>query len=301
MKMKRTLSIPLTLLVCLVPLGAQVTAAEADPLLMSDRGQEIRAQEFRQDWLALPPAEQTRIRAEGKAELLLRQLMRRKHMAAEAERRGLDKTPRIQAKLEEARLDILARALRDQVEAELPLPDFTALAQERYATRQSELTTQGEYQVAHILLRVTCEAERAAKLAKIQDLKAQLAAGGDFAELARGHSEDASATSGGELGGWLTADQLDPDFAAVLAQLPDGGISDPVPTRYGYHLIQRLAFRPAGVKPFAEVQEQLEQEIRAAYVRTRLGEAQNTFNPSPAAQVDQAALEALLVELDKAP
>lgn len=297
---KRSLS-GLTLLLVATGLSTGLLATEADPILMSDRGQVVHAQELRRAWQALPPAEQTRLLAPGGGEEVLARLLRQKLMAAEAVRLGLDQEPRIQAKLEDARLAILGAALRERVEADTPLPDLTDLARERYATRQAELTTQGEYQVAHILLRVACEAEREAKLSQIQDLRAQLNAGADFAALARDHSEDASAAAGGQLPGWISPQELDPDFAQALTQLADGGISEPIKTRYGYHLIQRQAHRPAGVKPFEEVSGQLEKEIRAAYLRTRLAEAQAAFNPSADAQLDQAALQAVLAELAASP
>ena len=299
--MNRRTLIALAWVVAGLALAMGVLAAPEDPPLMNDRGQVVYAHEFRQAWLALPPAERDRLLATGDTQEVLARLLRRKLMAAEAERLGLDQDPQTRAKLEEARLKILGEALRVRVEAELSLPDFTPLAQERYATRQRELATQGEYQVAHLLLRVACEAERQAKLDQIQALKAQLDAGADFATLAAAHSEDASAATGGLLAGWIAPEKLDPDFAAALAQLPDGGISIPVKTRFGYHLIQRRGFRPAGVKPFAEVQAQLEREIRADYVRTHLAEAQTAFDPSPDAHVDQAALQALLSELAAAP
>lgn len=291
----------LSLMLCGSPFGTRALAVEADPLLISDRGQVIHAGEFRRAWQTLPAAERARLRAEGGEEEFLARLLRHKLMAAEAEQLGLDREPLVQAKLEEARLSILTAALRERVEAEIPLPDFTALARERYATSQSELVSQGEFQAAHILLRVACDAERETKLARIRELKAELDGGADFAALARAHSEDAGAAAGGQLVGWMRPQDLDPDFATALAQLPDGGVSEPVKTRFGYHLIQRQAFRPAGVKPFEEVQGQLEKEIRASYIRHRLAEAQAAFNPSAEAELDQAALQALLAELEKAP
>lgn len=281
------------------PGGAR--SGEADPILLSDQGQAVRASAFTPVWLDMPPAERARLTTEGGAVAILQLLLRKQLMAAEAERLGLDQTPVVQARLAEAREKILVAALREHIEAGIPLPDLTALARENYAVRQAELATQGEYQAAHILLKVPCEAEREAQLAKITALKAELDNGANFAELARRHSQDASAPAGGDLGGWLQPEGLDPRFVAALAQLEDGAISGPVETPFGYHLIQRLAHRPAGIKPFEEVRKELEQEIRANYLRNRLAEAQKAFDPSPAAQLDQAALQALIVELEQAP
>ncbi|MGB4333596.1 MAG: peptidylprolyl isomerase [Chromatiaceae bacterium] len=289
----------LLVLPLLGPGGAR--AGEADPILLSDQGQAIRASAFTPVWLDMPPAERARLTAEGGAVAILQQLLRKQLMAAEAERLGLDRTPAVQARLAEAREKILVAALREHVEAGIPLPDLTALARENYAVRQAEMVTQGEYQAAHILLKVACPAEREAQLAKITALKAELDGGADFAELARRHSQDASAQAGGDLGGWLQPEALDPTFVAALVQLEDGAISGPVETPFGFHLIHRLGHRPAGTKPFEAVRGELEQEIRASYLRNRLAEAQKAYHPSPAAQLDQAALLALIAQLEQAP
>ena len=85
----------------------------------------------------------------------------------------------------------------------------------------------GRY-VSHILVESEAEA---------QALKQQLAAGADFAELARRNSTDtASAQRGGELG-CIDGQTFVEPFASVAANLPAGVVSDPVTTQYGSHLI----------------------------------------------------------------
>ncbi len=291
----------LYLLLGLPWLPADGWAMEADAVLLRDQGQEVRASDFRQAWAALPPAERVRYQAEDQAKILLAGLLRGKLMTAEAERLGLDQLPQVKARLADARRTILSTALREHVEATIPLPDFMPLARELYLTRQSELATQGEYQAAHILLKVACEAEREGQLTKITALKAELAAGADFAALARAHSQDASAEAGGNLGGWLDPQHLDPNFVSALAQLPDGGVSEPVLSQFGYHLIKRLAFRPAALKPFEEVQESLIREVRATYLRSQLAEAQQAYNPSAGAELDPVAWQAMQAELTAPP
>jgi parvulin-like peptidyl-prolyl isomerase len=82
--------------------------------------------------------------------------------------------------------------------------------------------------VAHILV---------ATLADAQAIKAALAAGGDFATLARQRSTDtASAVRGGELG-CLDSQQFVAAFAQAAQTLPIGQVSDPVQTQFGFHLI----------------------------------------------------------------
>jgi hypothetical protein len=82
--------------------------------------------------------------------------------------------------------------------------------------------------VAHIL--VSSAAEAAA-------IKAQLAAGADFATLAAQQSLDTgSAARGGELG-CIDGQSFVPGFQEVAQSQPVGQVSDPVQTQFGFHLI----------------------------------------------------------------
>ncbi|MGH7476363.1 MAG: peptidylprolyl isomerase [Longimicrobiales bacterium] len=71
-------------------------------------------------------------------------------------------------------------------------------------------------------------------------LRQQLQEGEDFAELARVESSDAvSAERGGSLG-TVERGQTDAVFDRAVFALPLGEVSEPVLTRYGYHLIEIL-------------------------------------------------------------
>jgi len=56
------------------------------------------------------------------------------------------------------------------------------------------------------------------------------------------HSEDASATRGGDLG-WLSAGDTVPEFERAMDSLKPGEISDPVRSPFGWHVIQVLERR----------------------------------------------------------
>ena len=93
---------------------------------------------------------------------------------------------------------------------------------------------------AHIFLRVpqksTAE-EQAQKKQRIDSLYQALRAGGDFAELARKHSEDpGSAQRGGDLT-WFGPGQLVPEFEKVMYALQKGEMSEPFLSTVGYHIV----------------------------------------------------------------
>ena len=93
--------------------------------------------------------------------------------------------------------------------------------------------------LSHILLQIKPSDEvLAEKLARIGELQALLTAGGDFAEVAREHSEDpGSATHGGDLG-CFSAGTMVPEFETAAFALKPGETSEPILSPYGYHLIK---------------------------------------------------------------
>jgi peptidyl-prolyl cis-trans isomerase SurA len=77
----------------------------------------------------------------------------------------------------------------------------------------------------------------------LRQLRERIEHGEDFATLARSHSQDpGSASEGGDLG-WVTPGEMVPEFEQAMDQLANGQISEPVQSRFGWHLIQVLERR----------------------------------------------------------
>jgi peptidyl-prolyl cis-trans isomerase SurA len=90
----------------------------------------------------------------------------------------------------------------------------------------------------HILLRPSPELSPEAAARRLLQFKRDILSGAKtFEQLARANSEDGSAPQGGDLG-WQAPGAFVPEFEEAVAALPVGGISDPVTTRFGIHLIQ---------------------------------------------------------------
>ena len=91
--------------------------------------------------------------------------------------------------------------------------------------------------VRHILLRAREGLSDAEARERLRRLRERAASGTDFAELAKIHSEDASASKGGDLG-WVAAGDTVPEFERVMNALKDGQVSEPIQTPFGWHLVQ---------------------------------------------------------------
>ncbi len=118
-----------------------------------------------------------------------------------------------------------------------------------------------QVQARHILVRTSAERDAAAARALALELERRVDGGEDFAALARQFSDDpGSKERGGELG-WFGRGEMVAPFEAAAFGAEPGSLVGPVESDFGVHLIEVLAKRPGGQRPFDEV---------AAAIRTRL-------------------------------
>jgi len=134
------------------------------------------------------------------------------------------------------------------------------------AAASGETVTQ--YQARHILVR----GDDAAARARIDALRARVAAGEDFAAVARDASDDAaSRETGGDLG-WFVHEAFGPQFGDQVAALQDGEVSAPFQSQAGWHIIQRTGSRQASVG-----QENRRNQVREAIGQRKLEDEWNRF------------------------
>ena len=112
---------------------------------------------------------------------------------------------------------------------------------QKFYDENKEGFAQGETVTAsHILIKTDPaddEAAKAAKRARLEDLRKQALAGTDFAELAQANSDCPSASSGGDLGSFGRG-QMVPEFEDAAFAQPVGSVGEIVETQFGYHLIK---------------------------------------------------------------
>ena len=95
----------------------------------------------------------------------------------------------------------------------------------------------------HILIKTSELVPLGEALRRAEQLHERLKEGADFSEIARAHSEDiGSAANGGALG-WVSPGQTVPEFEKAMSALKPGGLSPPVKSPFGVHLIEVLERR----------------------------------------------------------
>jgi peptidyl-prolyl cis-trans isomerase SurA len=100
--------------------------------------------------------------------------------------------------------------------------------------------------VRHILIKTNELTSEADARNRLLQLKERVDNGVKFDELARLHSEDASASRGGDLG-WINPGDTVPDFEKAMNALQPGEVGEPIQSPFGWHLIQVLERRDQDV------------------------------------------------------
>ena len=103
-------------------------------------------------------------------------------------------------------------------------------------------TTVQQIRARHILIKASEVVSENEARNRLRNIKERLDNKEDFAALARVHSEDSSASKGGELG-WLSPGETVPEFERAMVALQPGQVSEPVRSPFGWHLIQVLERR----------------------------------------------------------
>jgi len=122
----------------------------------------------------------------------------------------------------------------------------------------------------HVLLRTSPQLNAEVASKRLSEYRQQIESSRrSFEDVARQFSEDGSAAAGGDLG-WSAPGVMVPEFEEAMNALPLGGLSAPVVSRFGVHLIQVLERRDVAVDP-KQLREQArnvlrEQKFEQAYV-----------------------------------
>ncbi len=184
--------------------------------------------------------------------------------ATRAKKKALDKKPEVQAQILKFSNNILAEAEIADVQAKLITDaNYEAAAKELYLVEKDRLKVPESFVASHILLSANAEEKDAAVLERAKKLRQQIAEGKlDFKEAAKKFSTDkGSAVAGGSLGKFNRGRMVKP-FEEALLKLKPGEISEPVKTRFGYHLILLEERIPEHTKSFDEVKDALIQQAK---------------------------------------
>jgi peptidyl-prolyl cis-trans isomerase C len=216
---------------------------DADPVVARVNGADVKAsdvaiaeEDIGANLAQMPP--------EGRQEYLTTYVTDMMLVAKVAEARKLADSDDFKRRLAYFRNKILMDMLL-QSEAKAATSD--AAMHQLYDEAAKQMAGQQEVRARHILVKTEDEAKA---------IVAELKNGGDFAELAKQKSTDPGAADGGDLG-YFPKEEMVPEFAEAAFKLEKGQISEPVHTRFGWHVIKVEDKRERQVPAFDQVRDQL--------------------------------------------
>lgn len=244
-----------------------LVSAQSSPVLMK-LGEVVVTAEDVERYVAftLPDENLERVLAKpGNMDNYIRAIMMMRTMARKAEAKGLEPDPEQLAwQIEFQKATWLTGELQSHLakEALAEVEDWEAYAHEVYLGEPERFQLPPKVDAAHILIK-TEERSEAEAATLIEELRQRALAGEDFSDLAREYSDDPTAESnGGELGAFNTR-QMVPEFSeAAFALTEPGDISEPVRSKFGYHIIKLNQHLDGERQPFDLVKSGLIDELQ---------------------------------------
>jgi peptidyl-prolyl cis-trans isomerase C len=241
-----TLSVIATLLI-----GADATIAQnSDPVVVKLNGVEIHATDLaiaeHEIGGNLPGGASAEVRRDNVVTYLSDTIL----LGRVAEQNGFADSDEFKRRYAMMRFQVL-REIELQKIAKAALADEAAL-HKVYDDAVKQLGQQEEVHARHIL--VEKESQAKAILAKLRK-------GADFNALSRQESKDsAAAAQGGDLG-YFTKDEMEPGFSDPVFKLEKGSLSEPVRSKFGWHIVKIDEKRKKAIPTFDQARPQIEEFV----------------------------------------
>ncbi|MFU0505998.1 peptidylprolyl isomerase [Pseudaminobacter sp. NGMCC 1.201702] len=239
---------------------AVVATINGQPITEADL--KIAEDDLDQQFSRLPPEQRRAAALSATIEIRL--------MAAEAQAKGLDKTPDFQRRMTFLQERALHSAVVDaEVSKKITDEDVRA----RYDKEMADTPPVNEVKARHILVKTKEEAEAVIK---------ELDGGAKFEDVAKEKSSDGSAAQGGDLG-YFGPGQMVPEFEKAAFALEVGAYSkEPVQSQFGFHVIKVEDKRAKQPPAFDQVKDQ----VRSLLLRDKYFELVKSLRTS--AKIDVA-------------
>lgn len=153
----------------------------------------------------------------------------------------------------------------DAVRQELTVTDEDLLAY--YNANAADYETEEQVRARQILLLINETRDEEQARREMEEIRARIEAGEDFAQLASELSDDAfTAAQGGEMAPFGRG-QILPEVEAPAFEAEPGDLVGPIRSPNAYHLLEILAHTPGGIPPFEEMQEAVRRRVLSERAR----------------------------------
>jgi len=213
---------------------------------------EITDQEVDARLQQLPPQYKNAFASEAGKKQFVDQLTQEKLLYLQAQKEKYDTNAEVLAQLEQVKQNLMIRQFMTDTLGKVKATEDDL--KQYYDENKSEFMDQAKVKAKHIL----CKTEEEAEAAKARILK-----GETFEDVAKELSTGPSGKNGGDLG-WFSKEQMVPEFGTKAFSMEKDALSDPVKTKFGYHIIKVYDQKAADTKSFEDARAELEQKVNAS-------------------------------------
>ena len=138
-----------------------------------------------------------------------------------------------------------------------------------YEREKETYRIQEKARLAEIL--VSSGSDPAAAEQRVQAAVDRIRGGAKFEDVVKEYSDGSTKSRGGDLG-WVSRGELLSEIDRTVFSLPVGAVSDPIATRFGWHLVKVLEKAPVSYRPFSEVKAEILKREQETQFQKKLAE-----------------------------
>lgn len=223
-----------------------------DRILAIVNGREIKDSDVNQFITNLGPQRAAQFNSEDGRKKVLQELIQRELLYSDAKDNKYDESEEFVSRLEYVKIDMLKQYAIYRVLQSTSISDEEV--NDYYKQNRANFFRDTTLRASHILVD---EKEKA------ENIKAEIENGLTFEEAAKKYSTCASKQKDGDLG-YFSKGKMVKEFEDAAFNLEIGDISEPVESKFGYHIIKLTDKKDAGIIPFNDIKDNLKRDLLKA-------------------------------------
>ena len=250
---KKFLLVFLLLLTVSILSGCEQKGKSTGPALVKVGKSEITQDNFLKEISRIPEWAREQFTGKEGKEKLLDEIIKRELVYQDAKKMKLDKDPEYIEKVKEfEKMTLIALILKKEVEDKAKVDD--AEVKEFFDKNADKFTIGTKIRASHILVETEDQAKK---------IRERIRKGENFEKLAETFSKDkGSASKGGDIG-YFGSGQMVPEFERAVMGLKTNEVSEPVKTRFGYHIIKLIDVAKGETASFEQSKEPIRKQLLA--------------------------------------
>jgi peptidyl-prolyl cis-trans isomerase C len=213
----------------------------------------ITENEFLREVTRVPEWARSQFKGNEGKDKFLDEMIKRELIYQHATKMKLDNDEEYLTKVKEfEKMTLVSLVLKKEVEEKAYVDDEEVQA--FYNENQDKFTIGTELKASHILVETEPEAK---------EIRERIDKGESFSKLAKELSKDkGSAEKSGDLG-YFGRGKMVPEFERAASSLKPGEVSDPVRTRFGYHIIKLTDIKKGNPASFEQSRDSIRKQLLA--------------------------------------